>query len=52
MQKVSFNSGYYKIFHVFHVYHRKSNDFTTWIDVVVEGERGKAESLRRVRVRD
>jgi hypothetical protein len=45
-----FNSGYCKIFHVFQVYLRKPNDFTKRIDV--EQERGKAESLRRVRGRD
>jgi hypothetical protein len=52
MQKVLFNSGYCKIVHEFHVYHRKPNDFTKRTDVVVEEERGKAESLRRVRGRD
>lgn len=52
MQKVLFNSGYCKIFHVFYVYHRKLNDFTKRTDVVVEEERGIAESLRRVRGTD
>jgi hypothetical protein len=52
MQKVLFNSGYCKMFHVFHVYLRKPNDFAKRIDVVVEQERGKAGSLRRVRGRD